>query len=70
MAPQNPRPQLALPLARSDSGGCNMNAMTDISADEAFEREGRVNVDMEPEELLVVLLTTDLRDDDGEAETE
>jgi hypothetical protein len=47
-----------------------MNAMTDISADEAFEREGRVNVDMEPEELLVVLLTTDLRDDDGEAETE
>lgn len=36
--------------------------MTDISADEAFEREGRVNVDMEPEELLTVLLTTDLRD--------
>ena len=37
--------------------------MTDISADEAFERDGRVNVDMEPEELLTVLLTTDLRED-------
>jgi hypothetical protein len=36
--------------------------MTDISADEAFKREGRVNVDMEPEELLKVLLTTDLRE--------
>ena len=44
--------------------------MTDISADEAFERDGRVNVDMEPEELLNVLLTTDLRDaeEDGESE--
>jgi len=39
-----------------------MDAMTDISADEAFERDGRVNVDMEPEELLTVLLTTDLRE--------
>jgi hypothetical protein len=36
--------------------------VTDISADEAFERDGRVNVDMEPEELLTVLLTTDLRE--------
>jgi hypothetical protein len=32
--------------------------MTDISADEAYERDGRVNVDMEPEELLKVLLST------------
>jgi hypothetical protein len=40
----------------------------DISADEAFEREGRVNVDMEPEELLTVLLTTDLRETTEEAE--
>jgi hypothetical protein len=44
--------------------------MTDISADEAYEREGRVNVDMEPEELLRTLLSTDLRDaeEDGESE--
>jgi hypothetical protein len=42
--------------------------MTDISADEAFERDGRVNVDMEPEELLTVLLTTDLRETSEEAE--
>ena len=32
--------------------------MTDISADEAYERDGRVHVDMEPEELLKVLLST------------
>jgi hypothetical protein len=43
--------------------------MTDISADEAFERDGRVNVDMEPEELLAVLLTTDLREDAEDDET-
>ena len=46
--------------------------MTDISADEAFEREGRVNVDLEPEELLRTLLTLDLResteDETSEAE--
>ncbi|MGO9964200.1 MAG: hypothetical protein ACLPUG_12325 [Acidimicrobiales bacterium] len=36
--------------------------MIDISADKAFERKGRVNVDVEPEELLTVLLTTDLRE--------
>ena len=43
--------------------------MTDVGPDEAFESEGRVNVDMEPEELLDVLLTTDLREthDDEEA---
>jgi hypothetical protein len=34
-----------------------------LTADEAFEKDGRVNVDMEPEELLRVLLTTDLRED-------
>ena len=45
-----------------------MNTMTDISADEAFDRDGRVNVDMEPEELLTVLLTTDLREPNDEAE--
>jgi hypothetical protein len=44
--------------------------VTDISADEAFEREGRVNVDMEPEELLTVLLTTDLRETVADDETE
>jgi hypothetical protein len=38
--------------------------VTEQTADEAFEREGRVNVDMEPEELLKVLLTTDLREKD------
>jgi hypothetical protein len=43
--------------------------MTDISADKAFEREGRVNVDMEPEELLAVLLTTDLREQTEDAAT-
>jgi hypothetical protein len=46
--------------------------MTDIGADEAFERDGRVNVDMEPEELLAVLLNTPPAppSEDGEAETE
>ena len=39
--------------------------MTDIGPDEAYERDGRVNVDMEPEELLTVLLTTDLREEDA-----
>ena len=42
--------------------------MTDISADEAYERDGRVNVDMEPEDLVRVLLTTDLRDPDDAKE--
>jgi hypothetical protein len=45
--------------------------MTDISADEAFERDGRVNMDMEPEELLAVLLNTPpapSEDDDAERE--
>ena len=54
-----------MPRSHVDSLGrefCILKGMTDISADEAFEREGRVNVDMEPEELLTVLLTTDLRD--------
>ena len=35
-----------------------LRGMTDISADEAYERDGRVNVDMEPEALLKVLLST------------
>jgi hypothetical protein len=36
--------------------------MTDTTADEAWEQEGRINIDMEPDELLGVLLNTDLRD--------
>ncbi len=36
--------------------------VTDTSAEEAFERDGRVNLDMEPEELLTVLLKTDVRE--------
>jgi hypothetical protein len=42
--------------------------VTDTTADEAWEEEGRVNVDMEPDELLGVLLNTDLRDTSEEDE--
>jgi hypothetical protein len=48
----------ATPFLKSGS----LDAMTEINPDEAFEREGRVNVDMEPEELLRLMLSTDLRE--------
>lgn len=44
--------------------------MTNLTADEAWEQEGRVNLDMEPEEALALMLGTDLRDSDAEGASE
>ena len=40
--------------------------MSDLSADEAWEQEHRVNVDLEPEEALRMLLNSEAGDEESE----
>jgi hypothetical protein len=39
-----------------------------LTADESFEAEGRVNLDMEPEDALRLMLSTDLREPETDEE--
>jgi hypothetical protein len=44
--------------------------VTEIGRDEAFEQEGRVNLDMEPEDAFRLMLSTDLREPESPDEPE